>query len=144
MTIFRPAVAADAPALVRLVTRMVEGTKFAPPTEDKLLRVIQRPHAYFTLAVMDGEIVGFMVGYLSEALLNHEVNAYEQGLYVAPEHRGATIAVRLVREFEAWARARGAKNVWLSQSVGHKQEQTLHFFERLGYERQGFVTCKTL
>lgn len=144
MTIFRPAVAADAPALVRLVTRMVEGTKFAPPTEDKVLRVIQRPHAYFTLAVMDDEIVGFMAGYIGETFLNHEVNAYEQGLYVVPEHRGSTIAVRLVREFEAWARARGAKNIWLGQSVGQDQGQTLHFFERLGYECQGFITCKTL
>lgn len=144
MTILRPIVSADAPAMVRVVTRMVEGTKFAPPTEDKVLRMIQRPNGFASCAVVGGEIVGFMAGYIGETFLNHEVNAYEQGLYVVPEHRGSTIAVRLVREFEAWARARGAKNIWLGQSVGQDQEQTLHFFERLGYECQGFITCKTL
>jgi GNAT superfamily N-acetyltransferase len=144
MATIRPITAADTAAMVAVVSRMVAGTKFAAPTDDKVLRMIQRPNGFATCAVVDGQIVGFMAGYVGETFLNHEVNAYEQGLYVMPEHRGSTIAVRLVREFEAWARARGAKNIWLGQSVGQDQMQTLHFFERLGYACQGFITCKTL
>ena len=93
---------------------------------------------------LDDKLIAFMVGTVSETFLNEERNAYEKGLFVLPEHRGGTTSVRLVRNFEAWAKKRGAVNVWLGQSVGQNMESTLKFFGRLGYECQGFITCKKL
>ena len=142
--VYRPATASDVGSIHGVVSRMVEGTCFLPPTHKKLERVVTGGNFYHE-GVWDGdELVAFMVGQLSETFLNDEVNAYEKGLLVVPEHRGGTIAVRLVRKFEAWARMSGAKNIWLGQSVGQNQTSTLHFFERLGYLCQGFITCKKL
>lgn len=142
-TVYRRATHDDIQEAVDIVTRMVEGTMFAPPTAEKLLRIITGP--YYNEGVwLDGTLIAFMVGHVSETFLNNEVNAYEMGLFVAPEHRGTRHAVRLVRNFEDWARANGAVNIWLGQSVGQRQAETLHFFERMGYKCQGFSTCKKL
>ena len=144
MTMYRPATASDAEQLLVLATEMTQGTAFAPPTLEKVRRLISRPLGYGECAIVDGVIVGFMCGYIGETFLNTQVNAYEQGVFVAPKHRGGTIAVRLIKNFESWAKAQGAQNVWLGQSVGQKQESTMKFFERLGYTCQGFITCKKL
>jgi len=144
MTTYRPATISDANQLLALATEMTQDTAFAPPTVEKVCRLISRPFGYVECAIVDGVIVGFMCGYIGETFLNTQVNAYEQGVFVASKHRGGTIAVRLIKNFESWAKAQGAQNVWLGQSVGQKQESTLKFFERLGYTCQGFITCKKL
>lgn len=123
---------------------MVEGTAFQPPTIPKMHRFITNKNNYHEGVWLAGTLIAFMCGTLSETFLNDEVNAYEKGLFVAPEHRGGSLAVRLVRNFEAWAKKAGASNVWMGQSVGQNRESTLKFFERLGYKCQGFTTCKKL
>lgn len=140
--IFRRAVDGDIPEIVAVVTRMVEGTKFSPPTPAKMAWVIA--HWYNEGVWSDDGLIAFMVGAVSETFLNEERNAYEKALFVLPEHRGGSVAFRLVRNFEAWAIECGAVKIWLGQSVGQNQDSTLRFFERLGYQRQGFITCKTL
>lgn len=140
--IFRPATTEDADAIFALVCRMVEGTAFSEPTLEKVQRIIK--NNYMECTLIDGVMAGFMAGHVAETFLNNEKNAYDNGLFVAPEFRGKPIAVRLIKNFEAWAKAQGAENVWLSQSVGQNKEKTLHFFERLGYVCQGFTTCKKL
>jgi GNAT superfamily N-acetyltransferase len=140
--IFRPATLADADLIVALVERMVYGTAIAIPNPAKVQRIIAKNYLE---CVFDGDVLaGFMAGHVGETFLNSEVNAYDNGLFIAPEYRGGSAAVKLIKNFEAWAKTQGAQNVWLSQSVGQNQEKTLHFFERLGYVCQGFTTCKKL
>ncbi len=140
--IFRPGTVADLPQAMSAITLMVEGTAFAPPVESKLRWAIEH---WYTQGAWEGELlVGFMVGTVSETFLNNERNAYEKGLFVLPSHRGGTTAMKLIRNFEAWAKEQGAANIWLGQSVGQNMQATLKFFERLGYKCQGFTTCKKL
>lgn len=140
--IYRRATLDDIPEIIEVVTRMVLGTKFRPPTAKKLSQIVQ---TYYTEgAWFEGQLIGFMCGRLSECFMNDEVNAYESGLFVAPEFRGSRVAVRLVRNFETWAKARGAQNVWMGQSVGHRIFKTMSFYHHLGYDCQGFNACKPL
>ena len=140
--IYRRATLEDIPQIIECVTRMVQGTEFEPPIPEKMAKVIQN---WYTEGVWDGEkLVGFMVGQVCETFLNTQLNAYEKGLFVLPEHRGGTMAVRLLRNFEAWAKTQCAQKVWLGQSVGQNKEATLKFFERQGYVCQGCYTGKTL
>jgi len=140
--IYRAARQEDIPEVIDVVTRMVDGTMFKPPTPAKMAWVIK--HWYNEGVWSHAGLIAFMVGMVSETFLNEERNAYEKALFVLPEHRGGSTAFRLVRNFEEWARGRGAVKIWLGQSVGQNQDSTLRFFERLGYQRQGFITCKTL
>lgn len=140
--IFRQATIDDSERIFNLVCRMVYGTSIAQPTLQKIQRIIKNNYLE---CVFDGDtLAGFIGGHLSETFLNNQKNAYDNGLFVAPEYRGGTIAVRLIKNFETWAKSNGAEYIWLSQSVGHNTEKTLHFFERLGYACQGFTTCKKL
>lgn len=141
---YRLAAISEVQDYIRLLDRMVEGTKFLPLTPAKAERLATRQNG-FCMGAWDGDrLVGFINGYVGETFLNEEFNAYEQGWYVLPEYRGGTIALRLIKAFEGWAKGRGAAKLWLGQSVNHRQDSTLRFFERLGYECQGFITCKDL
>lgn len=142
--VYRRAIAEESQAYIGLLDRMIAGTKFLPLTATKAERLATRSNG-FVLGAWDSDtLVGFINGYVGETFLNEEFNAYEQGWYVLPEYRGGSIALRLIRAFEGWAKERGAAKLWLGQSVNHKQDSTLRFFERLGYECQGFITCKDL
>jgi len=143
---FRTATINDAEELLELATQMTKDTAFAPPVLDKIKKIILRGDwGYGQCAVLnDTKIIGFMCGYVGETFLNHQVNAYEQGLFVHPDFRGGTTVVRLIRNFEEWARKKNAANIWLGQSVNYKRESMLTFFERLGYKCQGFTTHKKL
>lgn len=140
--IYRPATQDDVPQIMALVTEMVAGTAFSPPVEEKLRRLVA--NSYTELALMGDELVAFMCGIVCETFINHDRQAYDRGLFVAPAHRGTRTAVRLIRNFEAWARQRGASAVWLGQSVGHRVDDTLRFYQALGYECQGFNARKPL
>lgn len=140
--IFKPATLEDSGKIFKLVCTMVGSSMVAAPTLAKIEKVIK--NNYLECAWNDGVLIGFMAGHVSETFLNNEKNAYDNGLFIAPEYRGGTTAFRLVAHFEAWAKAQGAVNVWLCQSIGHKQEKTLRFYEHLGYTCQGFNTCKKL
>jgi hypothetical protein len=93
--IFRPATLADADLIVALVERMVYGTAIAMPNPAKVQRIIAKNYLE---CVFDGDVLsGFMAGHVGETFLNSEVNAYDNGLFIAPEYRGGSAAVKLLR-----------------------------------------------
>lgn len=140
----RAITASDVPCVIDLLHEMLRGTKFAMPTKEKVSAIAASDH-WFSVGAFSGDrMVGFMAGQCSETFLNNEINGYEKGLFVLPEFRKAGVARKLIERFEAWSRDRGAVNCWMGQSVNQDREGTLRFFESLGYECQGFITCKKL
>lgn len=91
----------------------------------------------------DGDrIVGMMGGIVVEHFFSRALTASDLVLYVLPQHRGSSVAVRLVRQFEQWAIAAGACEVVLSVGTELQAERTATLFERLGYARSGIMTIK--
>lgn len=89
------------------------------------------------------------VGFAEASLRRDYVNgcstspaAFLEGLYVAPPHRRRGIARRLVQAFEAWAKAKGcremASDADLSNTVSHAMHEALGFeeTERVVYFRK--------
>lgn len=141
--IYRPATVGDIDAAMDVVTEMTRGSVFGLPVREKIARLVDG--RFFTCAAWDGDVIaGFIVGEVCETLINHEKHGHEKTLYVRPKYRGGTIAVRLVRAFEVWARERGATRTWLSQSTGLKTGKTAGYYMRQGYEIMGVNTCKEL
>lgn len=65
-------------------------------------------------------------------------------VWVAPEHRGGSTFIRMIRAMEAWARNVGITKLYLSQSTGIEVDKTVRLYEKLGYSVSGFLSCKRM
>lgn len=84
-----------------------------------------------------GEVIGMVMGMVVEEFFGHDLKAVELVVYVAPEHRGGSAAVKLVRAYEEKAFSMGVKEVVLGVSTNVHQEKTTRLYERMGYSSAG-------
>lgn len=116
-----------------LIRSMVSSTLVTEPTGGALV------------AEKDGHIVGMIGGYIASPFFTHDKVASDYAFYVVPEHRRkCRAAVALMRAFEAWAVEQGAVDIVPGISTMIDPERTLRFFEKLGYEKQGYVLIKRI
>lgn len=90
-------------------------------------RAAGRTRAQYLLAFVDGEAVGMIGGYVSEA---PEFNLI--GMWVKPEFRGTEAAARLVDAIKTRAAARGHQRVVLDVSPDNARAAAF-------YRKQGFA-----
>ena len=88
------------------------------------------------------ELIGVFIGYANSHPFGNDVIASDFILYLLPEHRGGTIAVRLIKKFEAWAKELGVKEIVLGVSTEVNVERTSKLYERLGYAAKGHTFMK--
>jgi GNAT superfamily N-acetyltransferase len=62
----------------------------------------------------DGEILGGLVGCITEMYVSYKKMATEFAFFVTKEARGSSVAVRLVKHFEDWAKQNGADYIILA------------------------------
>ena len=103
--------------------------------------LISADHMVGVVAYVNGCIVGFMIGFVSNPWYSKRVEAMEQLLYVDPAVRGGTTAVRLIKEFEEVCRQRGAVVLSAGASTGIHEDRTVKLYERMGYT-QGSPTLR--
>lgn len=101
-------------------------------------RVLADPRTLAIVAYRDGQAVGLLMGIEWEHPMFTGKPVSDMVVYVVPEHRGGSIALRMIRMLEAWARERGAEGVLLGQSTGiGDTDRVRRFYERLGYRVTG-------
>ncbi|MEN2427087.1 aminoglycoside 6'-N-acetyltransferase [Chromobacterium vaccinii] len=98
---------------------------------------IAEPARYAAFIAMDA--AGGAVGLIELAIRHDYVNGthhspvgFVEGLYVAPEHRRAGVAVRLLSAAQAWARDRGSVELASDTTLDNIVSQTAH--QALGFE----------
>ena len=84
------------------------------------------------LALAEEQAVGIVAGFESD---DDASEAVLIAMWVDPEHRGSGIGYRLVREVQAWARARGLR--WLRLSVAEEQTPARELYRKCGFEETG-------
>lgn len=87
------------------------------------------------------EPIGFIAVGSGPMLFSKTRNVDDLGLYVRPEWRGTTAAVRLVRQMEGWAKSKGAV-IRLGVTTGTNSAQAVKFLERFGYRQTGVLLTK--
>lgn len=86
------------------------------------------------VAVIDGEVVGGIVGALAPLWFAPTcLSATEFAWWVSEEHRGGTAGIKLLRAFEQWAKNKGAAMVSMSDLVIEGATPAGRLFEKLGY-----------
>lgn len=88
----------------------------------------------------EGQIVGAFLGGVTPFFFSPEFKAYDIALFVLPEHRGGFIALKLLRQFESWAKDKGARKIYLSVSTNISKADV--FYDKMGYQRIGGVFRK--
>lgn len=127
----------------------VEATCF-PPAEaaDKnsfQLRITTFPESFFLAETMDGEIIGFINGCMTNETvlkdeLYHNVSLHNPagdyqtifGLDVLPAYRRQGIAANLMNHLIEISKKRGKKGIILTC-----KDHLIHYYETFGYEHQG-------
>jgi ribosomal protein S18 acetylase RimI-like enzyme len=146
--IYRDATADDAKVLAEFCARTFVATfgRLYPPEDlsaflaAKYSEEIQRdeianPDIRYRLALEDDVLVGYcMMGELDMNV--DDPNALElHRLYVDERLKGAGVAAALMDDCLAWARAKGAKAIYLS--VWEENHRAQAFYRRYGFEHVG-------
>jgi GNAT superfamily N-acetyltransferase len=100
------------------------------------------PHGLALVAEQGGEIVGMLLGLVSKHFFSDDLTASELVVYVRPQARGGSAAVKLVRQFEAWATDLGVADITLGVSTEVHADRTAQFYQRLGYAPSGLTLVK--
>ena len=138
----RPATTADIPAIVELGSRFfAESPAFAPlgysatKIDALVRRLIGDPCGFVRVIEREGELLGGMMGMVSEHLASDAIVATELVLFVSPGARGNVWAARLAQQFLEWARDAGAVRCYAGTSSGVQPELCARLYERLGFTR---------
>lgn len=98
---------------------------------------IADPNGCFLLAYKDKEPVGFLWGHAHNLPWSKNKLAYDTILYVKPSSRKTSVAYRLMKEWEAWAKEKDAVEVQISIASGIHESSSVSFFKKLGYSYIG-------
>lgn len=120
-----------------------------PMDESKLIAQLSAsgdivPDRYFRLAVRGDEVLGGFYGCVSKTFFCDEITAKDMGWWVKESARGGAAAILLLRDFEEWARSKGARICMVGQSGVENIERTTKLYQHCGYRVTGFNTAKEL
>ena len=134
---------ADVAAMIGLGRSLHAESRFrALPLDDARMQEIGRRglakgHPGLLLAERDGRAVGMAIVVAGEHFFSAAVAATVQLIYVAPEARGGTAAVKLLRAVRRWVAQAGATDLHVNVTTGIKADRTDRFLRRMGFRQTG-------
>lgn len=96
------------------------------------------------VADLAGNVVGGIAGAVSEHWFNRELHGFEYSFFIDRQHRGGSMALRLLCAFESWCKAKGARQTRIGITTGINPEGTARFYRWAGYEDAGQLFTKDL
>jgi GNAT superfamily N-acetyltransferase len=92
----------------------------------------------------DAQYRGLILMGISQHYFSTYKWATDFAFFVLPEYRGGTLAVRLLREAERWAKENGADEITILHNTGIKMDTSERFFNGVGYKTCGHIFSKDL
>lgn len=100
-----------------------------------LRSLIASPDGLALVAELDGKLVGVALGFIEAEWFSDDRVAQELTLFVLPEYRGRTTAMRLLAAMDSWAEAAGMPYLQAGTTTGVKPELCAKLYEHLGFVR---------
>lgn len=108
-----------------VTTFQIDGDAF----DEAFIRIKDDEDARILVAVDEaGLIIGYLLGFVHETFFANGSVAWIEEMYVSDTARRSGVGSALEREFEAWAKGRGAKLVALAT------RRAASFYSAIGYE----------
>jgi len=137
----RPAVAADAPALARMLDQLGYPTE-ASEIPKRLERMGERPGTTVFVAEQRGVPVGVVTIHLFPSLHTSEPVAWLTALVVEESARGTGVGSALVQRAEEWAARHGASRLALTSAL--RRTEAHEFYKTRDYLHTGVRLAKEL
>lgn len=138
--------AEEAPAALQLVMQLIDESRFREFGID-----VEAVWKFFEMAVNEpqrccflyskdeeGKMTGFFSGFMQKQFFNGRMIAQDMGIYILPELRGTRLFLKLLKEFETWAKDSKADAINLSHNTGIESDTMKDVFPRLGYKHFGY------
>ncbi|HJP60757.1 MAG TPA: GNAT family N-acetyltransferase [Gemmatimonadaceae bacterium] len=137
----RPAVAADAPALARMLDQLGYPTE-ASEIPKRLERMAERPGTTVFVAEQRSAPVGVVTVHLFPSLHTSEPVAWLTALVVEETARGTGVGSALVQRAEEWAARHGASRLALTSAL--RRTEAHEFYKTRDYVHTGVRLAKEL
>ena len=95
----------------------------------------------FVQVMDDGLICGYLIGAAFPSWFGYDLIATDFAWYVSPGHKGSG-ALRMMRSFIKWCKAKGVKQIRPGVSTGDKR--AVEIYKRLGFSTAGENLLMTL
>lgn len=95
---------------------------------------------HYFVVELEGNVVGYMLSYISSASIGIERSAWISMIGVDPKYMGQGIGKQLAAEAMAYFKQLGINNVYAS--VSWDATDILSFFKSLGFDRSAFINLK--
>ena len=138
----RPMVEDDIDEVVELAAVMYRESvnyrrlEFSPERVREMVVMVMQ-NGFAVVAVKDGRIIGLMAGSLVQPAFSRDLMACDFLLYVLPQHRGGTAAIRLVDAYVQWARQGGVKMITVGVTAGIDNDAAIAFYRAMGFRTSG-------
>ena len=101
-------------------------------------------NTFMEVCTLDGEVVGFFIGVLTDYFFSSRSIAQEQCVFFKLEHRTevSTPLKQMMQDFEDWARARDAVETCIGITSGISGEGYPKFIQSQGYKKAGLIFKK--
>ncbi|MFH0726227.1 MAG: GNAT family N-acetyltransferase [Pseudomonadota bacterium] len=100
----------------------------------------QQIEEYYLVVERQGEVIGYMLSYISSGCFGVEKSAWISMIGVDPKHMGQGIGKQLAAEALAHFKALGIQTVYAS--VSWDSTDMLSFLKTLGFDRSAFINLK--
>ncbi len=131
--------AEDAPPIRRIYADIIQ-----KPADEDFNRIIEnharREEDICVVAVLDDNVVGFMISYILTMGFGISKSAWIATLGVNPKYMGQGIGELMAREIFSRYKSLGIENVYTS--VRWNSTDLLSFFKTLGFDRSNFINLR--
>lgn len=111
-------------------------------SDKKILQLLQNPNVFCACSMVNDTVVGFFIGIVQPLWFSEQKIGFDLALYILPEHRGGTYAIRLIKAFEAFCIEQGCVEINLSSSADISTELAQRLYAKLNYQPCGFISRK--
>jgi len=91
-----------------------------------------------------GEVVGMIGLFVMDSLTHSVRTAQDVGVFLRPEYRGTSAAIRMIKAAEKEALEYGVDEIHLGISTGVMPEKTVHIYKKLGYKMASYGMIKEI
>jgi hypothetical protein len=111
--------------------------------DDHVLRIIERFQTEDDKFISCSD-AGLLAAMLTRNPLTNELQANEIVWYVRPQYRGSKSSLKFLKDYEAWATAKGVKYLCLSLHENEYAEPLSKLYTRRGYTKMETTFIKEL